>query len=110
MVTERRKHPRISKFVEATWSGRSGASLCRISDISWAGCFIESRAEPQVGEETTIRFSVDDVPITLRATVRNVQRPIGFAVEFEELTPAQVEILKRILGTDGPQKAVTPGS
>ena len=102
MVAERRKHPRLAKFIEATWSGASGGAGCRISDISWGGCFIQSHAEPQIGEETAITFSVEGTTINLVGTVRCVDRPLGFAIQFGELTDVQIEALKTILGPGGP--------
>ena len=36
--SERRQHERVTKPFEGRWSGASGATECRISDISTGGC------------------------------------------------------------------------
>ena len=102
MAAEQRKHPRLARNIEASWWGTSGGTPCRISDISWGGCFVQARGEPQVGEETSITLNVEGVEISLRGTVRSVERPIGFSIHFTELTTSQIETLKSILGPEGP--------
>ena len=102
MTSEQRKHPRITKFLEATWSPASGESVCRISDLGWGGCFVQARAEPTIGEHTTLTFNVEGIPVTVNGTIRTVERGIGFSLQFEELSPVQIEALRALLGQEGP--------
>jgi hypothetical protein len=98
METHQRRYPRIGKPLEATWSGASGGSNCRITDISWGGCFIQTPAEPAIGEPTRVSAMINDREVILTGTVVYLERAIGFAVEFDQLQPAQIDVLGDLLG------------
>jgi PilZ domain len=95
--TERRKHPRIARPIEASWRGTSGASNCRIGDLSLGGCFIYSRATPGKGEATTVMATVADWSVALTGTVVHIDPGMGFAVRFHDLSADQVDDLRKIL-------------
>jgi len=98
MTQERRRYPRIAKPIDGSWSGASGAADCRIADISWGGCFINTMAAPALGERTIVTLPIGGAPVTIEGKVVSVDRPMGFAVEFDPLTPEQVDALKPMLG------------
>lgn len=85
-MSERRTHERLSRPLEGSWRGASGATRCRISDISASGCFLQSLAMPAVGESTevTIEFGPDQV-MTMTGEVVYAERGMGFAVKFAAL-------------------------
>jgi hypothetical protein len=95
--TERRKHPRIARPIEATWQGASGGTVCRIGDLSLGGCFIYSRATPNKGEETRVMTTVADWSVALTGTVVHLDPGMGFAVRFHSLSADQMEDLRKIL-------------
>ena len=86
MTAERRAHERLSHPLEGSWRGASGATRCRISDISLSGCFPQSLAMPKVGEttEVTIEFGPNQA-LTLTGDVAYAEQGMGFAVKFVDL-------------------------
>ena len=95
MGIERRKYPRP---LDGSWTGASGGTTCRIGDISWGGCFIESRAEPRIGEHTVVMVPVEDQLIAISGHVVHLDKPMGFSVQFDQLSVAQIDALKPLLG------------
>ena len=109
MSTDRRRHPRLAQPFDASWSGASGGSACRIADISWGGCFITTLAEPSKGERAIVTISVGYATITVEGRVASVDRPMGFAVEFDPLTTDQIAALSMILGDPPPSLSCPAG-
>jgi hypothetical protein len=99
---ENRKYPRLAKPLDATWRGASGGAPCRVADISWGGCFVQSLAEPTVGERTTVSPVIDNQSVDLPGVVVYRERAIGFAIQFDPLTQDQVDVLKTLLGEPPP--------
>ena len=98
MSIDHRKYSRIAKPIEATWRGTSGGSACRIADLSWGGCFVQTATEPAVGEHTVITAIIGDREVALTGSVIYRERPIGFAVQFDPLTREQIDVMKDVLG------------
>ena len=98
MSRERRRYQRLVRPIEASFSGTSGATSCRIGDISWGGCFIQTVISPQMHQRTEITFPVGDETLTVQGKVVYVENGIGFAVQFDPVTPEQVQILRDLLG------------
>ncbi|MEZ5316270.1 MAG: PilZ domain-containing protein [Vicinamibacterales bacterium] len=86
MTEERRQHPRIQQPFEGSWSGASGATSCRIGDLSLGGCFIQSLASPNAGETTTVTINFGgDHAMSFKGTVVYAEDAMGFAVKFNPL-------------------------
>ena len=98
MGSERRRYQRLVKPLHATFRGGSGATDCRISDISWGGCFVQTVTTPQNHERTEVAFLVGDTMITIPGEVVAVETGIGFAVQFDSLNADQARALKSLLG------------
>ena len=99
MSHDHRRYIRIAKPVDATWRGASGGgSSCRITDISWGGCFIQARAQPAIRERTEIVATIGGRDITLTGAVVYLEPPIGFSMEFDPLTEEQIAVMKELLG------------
>jgi hypothetical protein len=98
MSSDKRKHPRVSKLLEAKWSGASGGSPCRIADISWGGCFVQTVAMPAIGEAAALTVKVGDREVTLTGSIVYREPSIGFAVRFDPLTGEQIDVLRELLG------------
>lgn len=97
-MDERRRHARVRGPFEGHWRGGSGATECRISDVSLGGCFVETVVQPTKGEATavTILFA-GDRSMTLAGHVVYSEAGLGFAVEFDALSPEDTATLKSFL-------------
>lgn len=98
MSSERRQYIRLARPIDGSWSGASGGATCRIADISWGGCFINTLAEPAKGERTVVTIATGDGQVVIDGRVVSVDPRMGFAVEFDPLTRSQIESLRPILG------------
>jgi hypothetical protein len=97
-VPERRQHVRVQGPFEGHWRGGSGATECRITDVSLGGCFVETVLQPGVGEETAVFIDFGSGhSITLAGKVVYAQYGVGFAVQFHELTAEQTTAMKDVL-------------
>ncbi len=97
-MPERRLHQRVSGPFEGHWHGGSGATECRVSDVSLGGCFVQTLVQPTAGEETEVmvRFGPDEA-ITLSGRVVYAEPGLGFAMKFRDLTPDETARLKKYL-------------
>jgi hypothetical protein len=95
---ENRRHARITRPFDGNWRGASGASRCRISDLSLGGCYVQSLASPTAGEQTvvTIRFG-NEQSLSLTGKVVYVDAAMGFAVEFILVTAEVAEQLELLI-------------
>jgi hypothetical protein len=109
MGAERRRYVRLTRPLDGGWHGRSGSAACRIADIGWGGCFIDSRTSPPMNEATVISVGDADGSIKIAGRVVHVERGVGFSVQFEPLTNQQVVALTRLLG-DPPEDALAPAA
>jgi len=98
MGRERRRYARLVRPLDGTWYGRSGPAPCRITDISWGGCFVDSRTTPSMLEATVVSLGVGGDAIEIAGRVVSVDQEIGFAVQFDALTAEQVRVMMRLLG------------
>jgi len=99
---EQRRYPRIATPLDGSWSGASGGSTCRIADIGWGGCFINTLAMAEAGERTKVTLKLGGRIIELHGTVVNPVRTMGFAVEFDPYSAEQIDALTPLLGEPPP--------
>jgi hypothetical protein len=104
---ERRNNRRVAQPLEGSWWGSSGATRCRIGDISESGCFVQSLMNPSPGERTKITVSVGQDSVTLDASVVYAEPGMGFAVRFDNLTPEDRASLSRLVETLGSEGSST---
>jgi hypothetical protein len=98
MSEERREHPRLAHPIDGSWKGASGATRCRISDISPKGCFIQSLAAPVVGGLTTVTIEFDpDRPVVVTGKVAYTESGMGFAVEFVDVTDETTKAIDELM-------------
>lgn len=97
MNGERRKHPRVARPLEGSFSGASGAATCRISDISLGGCFIQSLAKPKPGEPISVSVRLGGQAMTFHGVVVYVETSMGFAVQFKDVEVKTLEDLSHLL-------------
>jgi hypothetical protein len=95
---EQRKYQRLNRPLEGSWRGSSGQAVCRITDISLGGCFLQSLASPAIGEETFVTIRIDDArSLTLKGAVVYVETGMGFAVEFGALNEEDSKNLQAVI-------------
>jgi hypothetical protein len=103
MTYDQRQYRRLAKPLEARWRGASVGSICRIADISWGGCFVQTPAEPAIGEHTVVTATIGSREVTLAGSVVYREPPIGFAIRFDPMSAEQIDVLKEMLG-EPPEK------
>ena len=96
---ERRTYPRLPRPFEGTFSGASGATRCRIADISLGGCFVQSLVQPSPGEATVVTFTIGARPLSLPGRVVYVEAGMGFAVQFKSVPQPELDELSRLLAS-----------
>ena len=97
-MTERRHHRRVPTVLQATWHGLSGDQPCRVTDISWGGCFVQALASPRIDHAASITVTLGGADVGFRGRVRYVEPLMGFAIQFERLTGVEIEALRAVLG------------
>ena len=102
MQLERRDFPRRTTPLQGAWQGASGGSDCRIVDISWSGCFVQTLAQPGIGERTLVTVPTSQGPTVLSGAVAYVEPGMGFSVKFQKIKRAQYGALHPLLGEPGP--------
>jgi len=101
MGSERRQYQRLVKPLPATFLGGSGATECRVADISWGGCFVQTVTPVRNHDRTQVAFLVGDTMLTIEGEIVSVETGIGFAVRFDALTAEHAKALKGVLGDSG---------
>lgn len=97
MSEERRQHPRITHPFDGSWTGASGATQCRIADISTGGCFVQGMATPAVGETTVITVTIGNHALSFHGVVVYGEPGMGFAVRFKNIPQEELQELGRLL-------------
>jgi hypothetical protein len=97
-VEERRHYPRVAGPFEGHWHGGAEAREVRISEVSPAGCFVETMVQPVPGEETSVSIAFGPgQSMEITGHVASAEPGFGFAMKFDELTPADLDLLKKYL-------------
>ena len=97
-MEERRREARVPSVLDAIWHAQSGASRCRVTDLSWHGCFVQSVALPGYDDETSLTISVGNTDVRIRGRVRYVEPLMGFGFGFSEVTDRQLDALAAVIG------------
>lgn len=88
--------------LEVVWQGTAGKHDARMGEISMNGCFIDSMGQEVMGE--TIHFKVrlpSGVWATLQGVVVYQEYPIGFGLDFTDLTDGDKRILEQVISAHG---------
>lgn len=97
MTTDRRHEPRVPCVLDATWNGQSGARPCRVTDLSWHGCFVESVIAPSVASETLVTLTIGNDRLEIKGRVQYVEPRMGFGVTFDALGFSQATAMALVL-------------
>jgi hypothetical protein len=98
-MDERRIKPRVDTCLEARLEGAMNKNSVRIVDISEGGCYVDTMGESLVGELITVTIHTpNDEWISFKGEVAHCSPRLGFGVRFVELTDAQIEKLRVMMG------------
>ena len=86
-MIERRQDPRVAGVFEAKWRAQSGAAHCRLTDLSWHGCFLDVTHPPNVGDDAHITVMIEGTPVELRGQVRHAWPRTGFGMQIDPKWP-----------------------
>lgn len=107
MSDERRTAPRASANIAVKWEGIVGSDSGTVSDLSVDGCFILCSGRVMAHEQVKLEFNFPDFKsLPFFGEVVYQLDEIGFAVQFVDPTPAQVEFLRQL--TTANKKADSP--
>jgi len=95
--TERRAHPRFQFTTSAEILDLNSGAQCsaRTSDISLGGCFIDTTSPFAVGTSVKLRLTQEKKVFVAEAVITSTMAGMGMGVQFKDVTPPQMEILKR---------------
>ncbi len=99
----RRSSPRVETGGDriVRWTGNAGTFDAVICDLSYGGCYLNTRADADMGEIITIHvptFSTPEEILDFTGTVVTQNRHLkGFGVTFSALTPAQETLIARLM-------------
>jgi len=97
-MSDRRTEKRWDVCLDAVWDGKSGNHLARVTDLSERGCYVDSLGEAQVGEVISFKLQLPDAQwLDLMGAVAHQTPPLGFGLEFVNLTDEQCQRLRSLL-------------
>lgn len=96
---ERRKHPRFSVTLPASFSGHTVKGTGQALDLSMAGCRIESDRCPKNSDylEVILRLPDPEPPLTIESAVVRWTRDRVFGLEFLYLSSEATTRLGRLI-------------
>ncbi len=97
-MVERREGRRVTKALAASWRAQSTAGICRVTDISAGGCFVDTITTPAVDDQTDLMVTVEGQTLWLRGTVRYIEPRIGFGLEFVGLDEPERGVISSVIG------------
>jgi Tfp pilus assembly protein PilZ len=98
MTDERRNQRRVSTSIEVVWEGNSGRYESRTSDLSAGGCFVDTVGTVTMGED--IKFTLllpAGESIEIVGEVVYSYPPVGFGVQFTNVSEADRQKIRRII-------------
>ena len=105
MPREQERVPYLTEIVMESMSGRREA---RISDLSVGGCYIDSIADVNVGEEITFELRSHSAgPVQLQGRVVYVHPGNGFGLSFTSLSDENRGLIEEMV-KDGAIRAESP--
>ena len=98
MSDERRRDKRIPLLIDVSWEGRAGKYEARTSDLSTGGCFVDTIAAANVGEEIPFKLQIPNGEwMELVGEVTYSYPNVGFGLRFIHLSESDKEKLEKIV-------------
>lgn len=105
-----REHPRVPFSEEVNIDGRLWGKAI---NLSMGGIFIHTGRSHPVGTEITCSFRLLDTQVTIQGIVRQAEFSVGIGVEFQNLSPAVIALLRQFIAqttqAQPQQRAKEPG-
>ena len=84
---------------------RSGMPLwCKLADVSYTGCYIETHSPLPAGTEVVVKLTVDGVTIETPAQIRTSHTTVGMGLAFGDMSDEDSQklgrLVSRLSGTD----------
>lgn len=99
---ERREFQRVEIDLDIEWETSVGRRSGSISDVSEKGCFVLSSGDVTDGEPVRLYIPLaDGMKAEFSGIVANHVYEIGFAVRFDRLNVAQLDLLRSLMGHVG---------
>ena len=100
MADERRSNKRKRILLEAKWESMSRRHEARVDDVSLGGCFVNTYAQAEVGEQVNLEIQLPSGEwLPLRGQVASHQPGVGFGMSFTSLNAEETARLKELLQT-----------
>ena len=100
MPDERRINKRKQILLEAKWKGVSRRHEARVDDVSLGGCFVNTYAQVELGEQIDLEIQLASGEwLSLRGYVASYQPGVGFGMSFTSLTAEETAGLEELLRT-----------
>jgi PilZ domain len=100
-MKENRKDPRVEITLTARWQGSASNQNVRISDLSKAGCYLDTIAQVALGETLALEILLaNDEWFQVEGVVAHHTPRLGFGVRFVDLDVAQHKQICSLLGLE----------
>jgi hypothetical protein len=93
---EQRRCERHAIFVECRLEGSSSRASARLTDLSAAGCYVDTRMPVNTGARMAIHVTLNGEDTVLTGTIGRAHPGHGFVLEFDALSDAARRYLVRL--------------
>jgi uncharacterized protein (TIGR02266 family) len=98
MSDERRKNRRVPLLIEVSWEAKTGKYEARTSDLSTGGCFVDTIAQVNIGEQIHFKLQIPNGDwMELDGEVTYAYPNIGFGLRFFNLSEADQQKLESMV-------------
>ncbi len=93
----------VTVSLDVVWQGSTGKQDARMSEISMAGCFIDSRVQGRsLGDIVEFKVHLPSGPwVSLKGELVNEDYPMGFGLRFTGLTDGDKSLLAQVVSAHG---------
>jgi CheY-like chemotaxis protein len=93
----------VTVSLDVVWQGSAGKQDARMSEISMHGCFIDSRVQGRaLGDIVEFKVHLPDGPwVSLKGELVSEDYPMGFGLNFTELTEGDERLLAAVVVAHG---------
>jgi len=100
----------VTVSLDVVWQGSSGKHDARMSEISMAGCFIDTKTQGRMlGDTVDFKVHLPAGPwVPLQGELINQEYPIGFGLRFTGLTDSDRKLLAQIVVAHGGKPEDSP--
>ena len=97
------QHNPVSVSLDVVWPGSSGKHDARMSEVSMDGCYIDSKVQGRaLGETVDFKVHLPSGPwVALTGKLINEDYPMGFGLQFKDLTEADRRLLAQVVAAHG---------